>query len=136
MKHGFVVILTAITLLVLVSCGSVSTATVSVMLTWTAVGDDGMVGQASHYDIRYYADSITTTNWDFCNRVADEPSPLPSGSLESFVVDGLQPNMKYWFAIKVGDEVPNWSLLSNVSSVMTPDTDAPGWIDDLQAGPN
>ena len=86
----------------------------SITLTWTAPGDDGDVGLASQYDIRYSTSPINEGNWDFATQVDGEPPPMLAGCEENFVVTDLSPGMKY-FAIKTADEVPNWSDLSNVA---------------------
>ncbi|MCL0102684.1 fibronectin type III domain-containing protein [Dehalococcoidia bacterium] len=94
----------------------------SIELTWTASGDDGNLGTATEYDIRYSTSPITGANWDDAvdvMRVAGELTPGAAGTTETFVVVDLQPGTKYYFAIKTADEVPNWSLLSNVASETT-----------------
>jgi fibronectin type III domain protein/flagellar hook capping protein FlgD len=91
----------------------------SVTLRWTAVGDDGLAGAATTYDIRYSTSTITENNFDAATRVVDTPAPLPAGFPESFEVTGLEPSTEYFFAIKVGDDADNWSGLSNVMSRAT-----------------
>jgi hypothetical protein len=91
----------------------------SIKLTWTAPGDDGNSGTASEYDIRYSTSTITSSNWNFATQCSDEPKPKIAGSSESYTVMGLNPNTKYYFAMKSADEVPNWSGLSNVDSAKT-----------------
>ena len=91
----------------------------SITLTWTAPGDDGDVGVASQYDIRYSTSPIDEGNWDTATQVVGEPAPKPAVSAESFVVTDLLPGTTYYFAIKTADEVPNWSDLSNVASGTT-----------------
>jgi hypothetical protein len=111
----------------LVEFGVGSTTPTSVSLTWTAVGDDGHTGTATYYDLRYAVWDITEENWDSTTQVSGEPDPQPSGSAEAFTVTDLAPGTTYFFALKVGDEVPNWSALSNVASAATlplPDTTA------------
>lgn len=106
----------------------------SVTLQWTAVGDDGTSGTASTYDIRYSTSTITDANWGGATQVSGEPTPLAAGSTQSFVVSGLAGNTTYHFAIKVADEVPNWSLLSNVvSRATTNETTPPANIVNLNA---
>lgn len=103
-------------------------------LGWTAVGDDGTTGTASQYDIRYYTDSITDSNWDLATQVLSEPTPQSAGSSESMTITGLSGNTKYYFAIKVADEVPNWSGLSNIPSVTTSnETTSPAAVSNLLA---
>jgi len=85
----------------------------TITLAWTAPGDDGNAGTASQYDIRYSTSVVTEVNWDSAEEVTDAPKPKLGGSGERFVVVGLRSDTEYHFAIKVGDEVPNWSGLSN-----------------------
>ena len=87
----------------------------SVTLKWIAPGDDGDVGTAAQYDIRYSTSEITDANWDEATQCTDEPAPQPAGSEETFKVMGLSPFTIYYFALKTADEVPNWSDLSNVA---------------------
>ena len=115
-----------------------STGTQSVALRWTAPGDDGTLGRASTYDIRYSsAGPIDASNFPLATRVTSAP-PGPAGTLESMSVTGLAPATRYWFALKTGDEVPNWSPLSNVPDATTqspppPDTTPPARVADLNA---
>ncbi len=100
----------------------------SVLLNWTAVGDDSLTGTATQYDLRYSTSTITAANFASATRVAGVPAPKASGTAESFRVTGLSPNTTYWFAIKAGDESNNWALISNVVSKATtaaPDTVRP-----------
>jgi len=86
----------------------------SVTLTWTAVGDDGNIGQASRYDIRYSTQSILTDeDFDKATQVEVELQPKPSGEKETFTVGGLEQGTEYYFAIKVIDDANNISELSN-----------------------
>lgn len=91
----------------------------SIDLSWTATGDDGDIGTANSYDIRYSVSTITEKNWDLAEKISGEPIPSPSGSPESLTVSGLLPATTYYFAMKVLDEVPNESDLSNVASLTT-----------------
>ena len=88
----------------------------SVTLTWTTPGDDSLSGQASQFDIRYSTSPITTANFTAATRwTTSVPAPTASGTQQSVTVNGLQPTTQYYFAIKTGDEVPNWAGLSNVA---------------------
>lgn len=86
----------------------------SATLVWTAPGDDGDIGVAAQYDIRYSSSPITEATWDAATQCQEEPKPKAPGSTETFVVNGLAPATTYFFAIKAADEIPNWSSLSNV----------------------
>lgn len=92
---------------------------VSAALSWTAPGDNGTYAGAAAYDIRYSTSPITEANWNAAAQCAGEPAPKAPGQPEAFLVSGLSPNTAYYFALKAGDEVPNWSGLSNVVQATT-----------------
>ena len=91
----------------------------SVTLTWTATGDDGNVGTANSYDVRYSTSPITDANWGNAAKATNEPKPQASGNMETFKVTGLASNTTYYFALKVIDNAGNPSALSNVVSGTT-----------------
>ena len=91
----------------------------SIQLSWTAPGDDGAVGTATTYDVRYSTSTIIEGNWASATLATGEPSPQVAGSAESFTVTGLSASTTYYFAIKTSDEIPNWSAISNVPSAAT-----------------
>jgi len=108
----------------------------SVKLKWTASGDDGVIGQAAQVDIRYSTSPITAANFGAATRVMPSPIPSAPGATDSVTVTGLAPLTLFYFAIKTGDEVPNWASVSNVISVTTlgdPDVLPPAPITDLRA---
>ena len=88
-----------------------------VNLAWTAPGDDGDAGTASEYDIRYFNDPITESNWAAGTQVPAEPEPAAAGTEQSAAIN-TGGGADVHFALKAADEVPNWSDLSNV--VMAP----------------
>jgi len=90
-----------------------------IRLNWTAVGDDGNVGTASSYDIRYSTAVITSANFSSANQASNPPTPKINGSSETFTISGLSGDTTYYFAIKAIDESGNSSLLSNVVSAKT-----------------
>lgn len=106
----------------------------SATLMWTATGDDGYSGQAIVYDIRYSLSTITEANWVNATKVTGLSVPKVSGSNETFTVAGLNSSTTYYFAIKAADEVPNWSVISNVVSITTlccSDDGLRGNVDDI-----
>jgi hypothetical protein len=105
----------------------------SIRLTWTAPGDDSTSGTAGQYDIRYSVSPITAANWATATQCTGEPAPLVAGTQQTFTVTGLQSQTTYYFAMKTGDEVPNWSALSNVPTGTTLDITPPAAITDLSA---
>lgn len=92
----------------------------SVTLTWTTPGDDSLSGTASQFDIRYSTSPITVANFGAATRwTTGVPTPAASGTSQTVVVTGLQPTTTYYFAMKSGDEVPNWANVSNIVSKTT-----------------
>lgn len=107
----------------------------SVTLTWEATGDDSLTGIASQYDLRYSTSAITASNFDSATRWLSAPVPTSPGTTQSMTVTGLASNTTYWFAIKVADEVPHRSAISNVISrrtLVASDTIPPGPITNVQ----
>ncbi|HRZ75993.1 MAG TPA: carboxypeptidase regulatory-like domain-containing protein [Bacteroidales bacterium] len=94
-----------------------------VLLTWTSPGDDGMLGRAFAYDIRYSSSPILNENDFFmANRISQVPYPSPSGRRDSLVIaldslEGLRGSDSLWLVIKTEDEQQNWSPLGNLVSV-------------------
>lgn len=123
-------------LLILMAVDVARSQTVGVTMTWTAPGDDGLVGRASQYDLRYSQNAIVGTDtlswWNAAVQATGEPLPGISGSTDSLRVLGLAPSSRYYFIIKAADEVPNWSGYSNVAIKDTPDLIPPARILDLR----
>jgi hypothetical protein len=100
----------------------------SVLLSWTAPGDDGSSGTATSYDIRYGLSQIVEATWSAALQAVGEPAPSVAGSSQSFSLTGLSCGTTYFFALKSADEVANLSAISNSPSAVTlacPDTIAP-----------
>jgi hypothetical protein len=108
----------------------------SLSVSWTAPGDNGMVGTASVYDLRSSASLITSANFASATPVAVQPVPLVAGTLQSWIGTGLSPGTTYYYAIRTRDAAGNWSGVSNSSSATTTvaDTIPPGTINDLSPG--
>ncbi|MBA3065916.1 N-acetylmuramoyl-L-alanine amidase [bacterium] len=92
-----------------------------IKLSWIAPGDDGIIGTASQYDIRYstveaWSPAVSTLTFADASLVSDfspVPEPLAAGGAQSVTVTGLTVGTTYYFAVKTADEIPNWSGLSN-----------------------
>jgi hypothetical protein len=106
---------------------------VSRTLGWTATGDDGSVGTASAYSLRYSInESDLTDNWVVCVEVPGLPAPKIAGTLENYTATvSLETGTTYHFALRVADEAGNWSTVSNRIAWTPLDTDAPLGIQDL-----
>lgn len=106
----------------------------SLTVAWTASGDDGNVGQATYYDLRYSTEPITEAGWERATPYPEADRPFAAGIYQGCQVFGLEPATLYYFAIKSADEAHNWSTISNVGSGVTPgysDSIAPSVITDL-----
>jgi hypothetical protein len=84
------------------------------VLQWVAPGNDGNVGTASSYDLRYSTKMITAANFDAATKAATVPIPLIAGTTQGCTIDRLNPNQTYYFAIKTVDSAGNWSALSRI----------------------
>jgi hypothetical protein len=92
----------------------ISTGANAVTLTWTAPGDDGNIGTAASYEVRYStAGLINDTNWGAAMVFTQSWTPQLAGSTEIHNIAGLNAGTQYWFAVRTGDEVPNWAACSN-----------------------
>jgi len=90
-----------------------------IRLDWTATGDDGTIGAASFYDLRYATFAIDDSNFDTAPRFTAVPSPLPYGFPQEVTVGGLLPSTTYYLAIRAQDRFGNTSPVSNMTSATT-----------------
>lgn len=88
----------------------------TMILRWTAAGDDGDQGTASHYEVRYATQTINESNWSSASVYSQDWGPFEGGQGEYRTVTGLIPGGTYFFAIKVVDEAENKSGISNCVS--------------------
>jgi len=93
----------------------------SVLLVWTAPGENGSECRAASYDIRY---SVTVDSlkdaWDLVvARLGQGLTPRTAGSRESLLVESLLPGTEYHFALKASDRESNWSAQSNIARGIT-----------------
>src|SRR5262249_14337481 len=91
----------------------------SLQLSWTATGDDGAVGRAVSYDLRYSLDPMTEDSFPFAAAVLNTPLPKPAGSAETMEVPGLDTDKIYYFALRAEDEWGNPGPVSNIASGAT-----------------
>jgi hypothetical protein len=95
--------------------GGASAQTRTVTLEWTAPGDDGFIGQAHYYDIRFSRSPISATSFLLATRLNSAILPGLAGSKEHLTVVGLTPGYGYYFAMRAMDDVGNWSPVSNIA---------------------
>jgi len=91
----------------------------STIISFTAVGDDGLTGTAHHYDLRYSQYEITADNWHQATPLANTTQPQPAGETERILVGGLPANSTVWLAVQAIDRGKLSSGISNVISITT-----------------
>lgn len=101
----------------------------SLLLQWTATGDDGDDGQVTSYQVRYHTTGPGSSErgtlqswWDAvpsAQRLAHSSGLVPSGETESLRVTGLSPSTTYHFVVRAVDEAGNVSDFSNVAQGTT-----------------
>ncbi len=92
----------------------------SLQLNWTATGEDGAIGTATSYDLRYSTGEITDmASFNAATPIAGVSSPQPAGSTEAFTLSGLTAGTTYSFALVVYDAIDQASPLSNVAVATT-----------------
>lgn len=109
-----------------------SASTSTIALSWIASGDDSTLGTAAVCEIRMSRERLTDTTSIRGIPVA-APRPLAAGTRQIATVDGLESGVDYYFAIRSGDEIPNWSPYAYLGPVSTlPDTIPPARVTDLR----
>src|SRR5262249_21394696 len=83
-----------------------------ITVTWTAPGDDGNVGTATAYDLRWSSSIIDTDAKFNAAHPIRTAAPSPAGSPERATQGFGECSGARYFAIKTRDEVPNWSPLA------------------------
>ncbi len=86
----------------------------TVVVRWTAPGDDGSVGIAAAYDLRVSESPITASNFNQAQAVTGLPAPTAPGSRQRVTLRGLTRGTSYYFAIKTRDDAGNWAPISNL----------------------
>ena len=95
--------------------GSAAAQTRTVTLQWTAPGDDGLLGAAKMYDVRFSRTPITTASYLLATRLNTAILPGVAGTSEHLTVVGLTPGVAYYFAIRAVDDGGNWAPVSNIA---------------------
>jgi len=110
-----------------VAAADIFRATSAVTLHWTTPGDDGSIGVAARFDLRYSLEPITPQTFWFATLAPSLPTPDKPGTRQRVKVVGLEPNRVYYFALRTVDNAGNWSAMSNVLVKTAPDpARAPG----------
>jgi len=112
-------------------------ASQSVVLRWTAPGDDGLYGRATRYDLRYSLYSISGTDtlgwWNAATRVnLWNKVPAQPGMPDSLRILGFTAGYRYYAMLRTCDEVSNWSPYSNLAVISATDLQSPMAVRDLR----
>jgi M6 family metalloprotease-like protein len=83
----------------------------TIVVSWTAPGDDGAAGQAAHYELRRSAAPIDEGNFAQATVVPHGP-PGPPGTTECGDVQSLPSCAPHYFALRVYDDLGNPSGLA------------------------
>lgn len=104
----------------------------SITVRWTARGDDYDTGLAAAYDLRWSHDPIIDlATFQAATQVTGVPAPAMPGMMEQVVISGLTSDTPHYVALRIADEIPNLSGISNVIIATTLDGTAPAAISDL-----
>lgn len=91
----------------------------SLVLNWTASGENNHEGKAADFEIRYSKNPITEINFNEATLVTNAPAPPPSGTTVTYELKNLVPVTTYYVAMKSSDVFSNVSPLSNIVSAKT-----------------
>lgn len=83
----------------------------SLRFQWLASGDDGAVGAAHHYDLRYSTAPITAGNFASATPAPGLPVPHAAGECDSYLLTGLAADTDYYVGLQALDNVGNGSAL-------------------------
>lgn len=101
----------------------------TVLLSWTAPGDDANVGLATAYDARRSSFLITPENFSQADTLGSVPKPATPGTGQQLYATGLPGSSTQYFAIRAVDELGNWSPINVLGPIGTlADTIPPGPI--------
>ncbi|MCC7431762.1 SBBP repeat-containing protein [bacterium] len=89
-------------------------------LKWEAGGDEGNIGTASFYEIRYSQNLIDASNFSGATLLSSIPTPSASGLTDSLSVSGLTSGILYYFGIRSYDNGMNSSPLVVTSNLGKP----------------
>ena len=92
----------------------------TVVLTWTAPGDDGNVGRPQSYRIACSTAPLDSSGFDAAPFQLQRPAFKDAGSAETTLVAGLVPGRRWRFAVKAIDRAQTASPISNVAEAFTP----------------
>ena len=91
-----------------------------VKIQFRAVGDDGLDGKVTSYDLRYFDEEIRDEDdFDFAEEVLWSEDLVSAGEWQSVFIYDLEPATDYWIAVKAKDEAGNVSRRSKPFKITT-----------------
>ena len=91
-------------------------------LQWFAPGDDGFIGRAEGYELRYADEAILDeTDWSAATPATIDLAPGMPTEAESFLLEGFSPGETRHFALRAADETGALSPLSDSVELSTYD---------------
>jgi hypothetical protein len=105
----------------------------TLVLSFTASGDDGNVGSASSYDFRYSTNPITSANFGSATRFLGNVPTASAGSNIRVGLNGLFPGNSYYVAVQAFDNVGNASGIVSSGPFATGSS---RWIDRVEGLPS
>ena len=106
-------------------------ADTSFTLTWTAPGDDGLVGNIlapGRYELRYAADSTVASIAAGVELAMPAVAPVGTAQQASITL----PTGVWYARVRTSDEAGNWSVWSPALRLVAPDAVPPAPITDLR----
>jgi hypothetical protein len=105
-----------------------STNAGAVDLAWTDTGDDGTLGQATSYVLRFATFPIVATNWAAAMSLRLPVSPATNGTARQVTLLMPQPGVTYFFSLRATDKAGNLSPFGNCvsASSFASDSDSDG----------
>ena len=101
-------------------------------LSWKATGDDGDLGTAATYDIRYSDVPLTELSWVRAVQLTNVPAPLPAGTAQTFQVLKPWTEKEMFWGIRAIDDALNISPMSESVEWSPKDIVPPSRIVDLR----
>lgn len=96
-----------------------------IVISWTATGDDGIIGKAARYEVCYSTDAALTKP----DVYIQDWQPGEPGQKETYILKNLALGTTYYLAIKANDELNNFSTLSNIAVAMAQQDKTPPLVE-------
>lgn len=96
-----------------------STETTSLTVTWSRCGNDGSIGQATGYEVRYATTAFDESGWDQATPATGQIVPNANPDRLQTTITGLQEGQSYHIGARARDEAGNVSTLAGTLVLAT-----------------